>query len=100
MLKVQEATLELNAKGYNQIQEETAWKWASRAAASFGFVIDSELPNETKHVYYSMANSYYSEALEHAAEVSSALVQQVMDAVIPYQNAADNFMTDLLREKE
>lgn len=95
MLKIKDAKEELSTKSYNQIQTETAWRWASRAAAMFEIVLAG--PNENKGYHLSVANSFFSEAVEHAAEVSSALVQEVMDQVNPYQATADAHIEGLLK---
>jgi len=97
MLNLEDARKEIENKSYNQIQQETAWRWASRAAAMFEKTQTGI--SELKALYLSAANSFFSEAVEHAAEVSPKLVQEVMDAVEPYQKAADDHVCELLKGK-
>lgn len=94
MLKVDEAKKELKAKSYISIQEETAWRWASRAAAAFSIAISEDLPY--KHLMYSMGNSYFGEATEHASEVSAELVQEIKNAVNPYEEKSSRHIQDIL----
>jgi hypothetical protein len=94
MLKVQEALLELSQKTFGEIQRETAIKWASRAAAAFERTLDAQ--NACKHNHFSSANAYWSEALEHAAEVGPYFVQQILDAVSPYHDKADQLIQDIM----
>jgi hypothetical protein len=56
MLKVDEASKELESKSYGQIQKETAWKWASRAAASF--VNCKKAKKEEKLVFWTVAEEF------------------------------------------
>jgi hypothetical protein len=89
MLKLKDAKEELSKKCYAEIQEETAWKWASRAAASYENVLTE--PQVGKIGVFLMAEEYYHEAIEHAALVdvgAKRLVAEVQQAVHPYANKA------------
>ena len=87
MLKVDEAKQELSQKNLQQIQTETAWKWASRAAASFDNCLSAE--GTRKLACWSIGEEYYHEALEHAALVEGAdLIGQVKQALEPYHEKA------------
>jgi hypothetical protein len=86
MLKVDEAQAELKVKTYDQIQEETAWKWGSRAAACFQNVVSGQ---SDKLAAWTLAEEYYHEAVEHAAlSTNDALVRQIRDAISPFQEKA------------
>jgi hypothetical protein len=65
-LKVKEAREELGGKSYLEIQKDTAWKWASRGAASYDLSIE-EKDLARKVAIFSVAEEYYHEAVEHAA---------------------------------
>jgi hypothetical protein len=65
MLKVEDAKKELKEKSYDEIQVETAWKWASRAAASFENVISA--PIGKKLSFFMAGQEYLHEAVEHAS---------------------------------
>lgn len=73
MIKLEEAKAELEAKSLKQIHGETAWKWASRAAAAY----------EAKSLD---ATEYESEAREHAAQVSATLVSEIINAINKYKD--------------
>jgi hypothetical protein len=60
--RIRDAELELKTKTRSQIEEETAYKWAARAVASYlAFV---EIGNNDMRFD---AAHYYEEAVEHAA---------------------------------
>ncbi len=90
MLKVEEAKQELSQKNLQQIQTETAWKWASRAAASFEHCIAAE--GTKKLACWSCGEEYFHEALEHAALVEGEdVIGQVKKELMPYhEKAAEN----------
>ena len=88
-LKVKEAEEELDRESYVEIQGETAWKWGSRAAATYEKLIKAK--KEFKLGLWTMAEEYYHEAVEHAALVedeASDLVKDIQKAVRPYQDKA------------
>lgn len=85
MLKVKEAKEELSKKTYRDIQVETAWKWASRAAASYENVLTCA--DDKKFATYLLAEEYYHEAVEHAALVPTLPedeLKKLQSEVIPY----------------
>lgn len=87
MLKVEEAIKELSEKSLNDIQIETAWKWASRAAASYQNSLEAK--GKDRLLYWSIGEEYYHEALEHAALVDgTALISEVKEALSSYQDDA------------
>lgn len=92
MIDLQKAMVELQQKTYAQIQEETAWTWASRACVSYQGSLVAELPQ--KLVLFALGEEYFHEAVEHAAlNVSTPnLLQQVRDAVHPFQENASHAM--------
>lgn len=86
--KVLEAAKELEAKSYNSIQEETAWKWAARAASSYESV-KSAFTADRKVELYLLAQEYEHEAVEHAALVdSNTILEEVRNTLNPYQHDA------------
>ena len=84
--QVREARFELKKKSYREIQEETAWKWAARAAASYENVGTLEGP--VKFETYLLGQEYEHEAIEHAALISDPdvnLVKEVQEALESFQ---------------
>jgi hypothetical protein len=65
-LKIKKAKEELKEKSYLDIQKETAWKWASRSAASYELAIE-EKDIHRKVAIFQVAEEFYHEAIEHAA---------------------------------
>lgn len=65
MLNLASAREELQEKTYVEIQIETAWKWASRAAATYERVL--ELSGSSRLYQLMLAEEYCHEAIEHAA---------------------------------
>jgi len=58
------ATEELRKKSLREINEDTAWLWASRAWAAYNFAKES--PRESQR-WLKDATEYEHEAVEHAA---------------------------------
>lgn len=75
MLDVETAKLELSRKSMADINTETAWKWASRACASFEN--SSSETGTNKVLSFSNGQDYLGEAKEHAAQVGSVLVEKI-----------------------
>lgn len=92
MFNVEKALQELSEKTYRQIQEETAWTWLSRAAASYQNCLEEE-PSR-RLVCWTLGEEYYHEAIEHGAltEGNENLVQELREAVRPYQEKAAAFV--------
>lgn len=87
MLDLDRASEELKQKNYKQIQEETAWTWASRACVSYQNC--ENLEGTEKLVCWTVAEELYHESIEHAAlSGNDGLLQQIRDAVHPYQEKA------------
>jgi len=57
-----EAERELAAKPRSQIEEETAFKWAARAAVAYRLFRETRM-----HQWLRDSADYYHEAIEHAA---------------------------------
>lgn len=85
--KIKEAMEEIAQKTYVQIQTETAWKWAARAAAAYEMLMLPETEKD-KVDWWMEAEEYRHESLEHAAliEDNGNLVQQVQKSLDKYRN--------------
>lgn len=59
---IAEARAELSQKSRSQIEEETAFKWGSRAVAAYGFYRQTHEPRWLRD-----AETYFSEGVEHAS---------------------------------
>lgn len=94
--KVEESAEELEKKSYNTIQEETAWKWASRAASSYESV-KTAYTTDRKVELYLLAQEYEHEAIEHAALVDSTrILEEVRDMLNSYQAKAWGELSSVL----
>lgn len=80
----------LREKSYLEIQADTAWTWAARAAASYEVVEEGANPKLNDEVgplalygWLMVGDEYRHEALEHAAlvEDQGKLLQQVQQAI-------------------
>src|SRR5271165_4795619 len=89
MLKVKEAKEELSKKAYLEIQKETAWKWASRAAASYELAVE-EKSIKRKIAILQVAEEFHHEACEHAAlyEDHGKLLGEIETQLDSYHNKA------------
>src|SRR2546425_2306592 len=74
---ISEAAKELKAKSYEQIEQETAIKWAARAIAASNLGKLKE------------AENYRHEAVEHAAFVNSEFLDSVMSEIDNLSTSAD-----------
>lgn len=98
MFDVKAAQAELNTKRYDDIQRETACKWAGRAAASYQDLIDGR---PEKLTLWTLGQEYMHEALEHAALCGDgSLVKDIKDAILPYVTGALNAMVPKDSAKE
>lgn len=70
-LTVDEARKEVQDKTTEDINKETAYKWASRAIACYEFA-DQSPENDEKNEWALRAEDFRHEALEHAALVGDA----------------------------
>jgi len=87
MIKLEEALKELAEKSLNDIQIETAWKWASRAAASYKNSLNAR--GKDRMLYWALGEEYYHEAVEHAALADSeSFLKEVREALSSYQEEA------------
>lgn len=87
MLNLEDARKELGEKNLAQIQTETAWKWASRAAVSFENCLAAQ--GSKKLACWSIGEEYFHEALEHAALVEGEdVIGQVKKELMPYHERA------------
>jgi hypothetical protein len=98
MLKVKDAKEELAKKSYLEIQKETAWKWASRAAASYELAVE-EKDIHRKVAIYQVAEEYWHESLEHAAlyEDDGKLLKGLQEVLNPYRDKAGDDLKDSLK---
>jgi hypothetical protein len=87
MLDLEKARQELSQKSLDDVQTETAWTWASRAAVSFENCLSAV--GIAKFTYFALGEEYMHEALEHAALVESQdVISQVKQELVPYQERA------------
>lgn len=78
MLDVKQASIELRTKSLLAIQVETAWSWASRAAAAYSYFRTSGITQ-----WRLDAQEYEHEAIEHAA--LAGVLPGVQAALAPYR---------------
>jgi len=100
MFDVKKASEELAEKSYREIQKETAYKWASRAAASYEAVISTR--REDKLAVWSVAEEYYHEAIEHAALVEdkeAGMVAEIQGLVEAYVEKAVAHLKEIFEVK-
>jgi len=96
-LKIDKAKEELKEKSYLEIQKQTAWTWASRAAASYELAI-AEKDLHRKVSIFQVAEEYHHEAIEHAAlyEDGGKLLSKVDKELEVYRDkATDDLQTSL-----
>ena len=99
MLNLEKARKELEEKSYHDIQRETAWSWASRAAVNYEFVL--EAAKDQKVSAWTQAEEYAHEAIEHASLVEKdgpKLLKEIQDAIKPYQEKAIEHIEKLLEQ--
>lgn len=87
---IQDAEDELAHTSYNDIQKQTAYKWAARAAASYKNVLTAT-DKTAKLTTYILSQEYEHEAIEHAALCTlrpEDVVSQIQDLLMEYQLAA------------
>lgn len=83
-LNLQQALTELKTVSFTDIQIETTWKWAGRAAAAYELSLEDNKPN-----WIIVAEDYRHEALEHAALCEDAdFVQHILDTIEKYRAKA------------
>jgi hypothetical protein len=87
MLDVKEAIKELRDKTLEDIQRETAWKWASRACAAFQKASEQKsLKDAVKWLLE--AEEYKHEAIEHAALIDkedNKLLKDIVHEIHEFQ---------------
>jgi len=93
-LKIEEARKELREKDEEQIETETAIKWASRAAVAYEMCLEHD---ERAIELFSWAEDMYHEALEHAGlskdvslveEIKTELEKRREECLNKYQKKA------------
>jgi len=96
-LKIDKAKKELKEKSYLEIQKDTAWTWASRAAVSYELAID-EKDIHRKVSIFQVAEEYHHEAIEHAAlyEDGGKLLSKVDRELESYRDRATEDLQDSL----
>lgn len=100
MIDLKEALEELKTKSYNKIQEETAYKWAARACAAYSLLLDAKAPRKVG--FWTMAEDYFHEAIEHASLTShdpGELVSKIQKEVGDYQGKAADHLDDLFGQE-
>lgn len=81
---IKEAATELSGKSITEIQEETAYKWGSRACAAYEAFL------ETKDMEWLFdGHEYYHEAIEHAALTGDEVLSNVKAKCEPLKKKAD-----------
>ena len=75
---LEEAQREIGKKSRAEIEAETAWKWAARAAAAYVYYETGRTVRSNEH-WLADATDYYHEAIEHAAlaDHSGTLLREV-----------------------
>lgn len=93
MLDLEKALAELKSTNYQQIQEQTAWTWASRACVCYNSCADQQ-DNRVRLACWAVGEEYYHEAVEHAALYDGEidLVKAIRQAVAPHQEQASRVM--------
>lgn len=88
MLEVEKAREEILSKTNDQINEETAWTWASRAAAAFVLSKTSETERQREEFRLRGVDLLH-EALEHAALVGddASFLQTIIDSIRQVQSS-------------
>lgn len=89
MLDLDSVREEVNQKrALDNIHRATAWKWASRAAATYEAVLTEDPKNFSKRMI--IGAEFNGEALEHAAQTQwpHILVKEIYEAIDPYLQAA------------
>lgn len=87
-IDIQTANNELQVKTYEEIQAETAWKWASRSVAAFLRSSGAKGIDE-KIRWLAFGIEYEGEAVEHAAfSVDGAAISQVRKTIKSYKTKA------------
>jgi hypothetical protein len=80
--QVDAAKKELLEKDLNKIQEETAYKWAARYAAAIELMQNEESDAIARLSWRDDAIEYYSEAVEHAAQVKDEMFYSTIRMLI------------------
>jgi len=83
MLDLDKARKELAEKSYLDIESQTAITWASRAAIMFQAVVTATERDDAMQKFM-RADTYFSEAKEHAAQVGSIFLEKIEIEVGPY----------------
>jgi hypothetical protein len=82
-MTLNEARAELAVKPLRAIQAETAWVWATRAAAAYQFAGETSGPASVKWLLD--AEDLRHEALEHAALVDDHVLPAVQKFLGPFR---------------
>lgn len=78
MFKIEDALVEIQQKSLNDIQKETAYKWASRACAAY--ILNDKF----------RAHEFAHEAIEHAALHSDEVLADIRKTLKDYDEGALN----------
>lgn len=97
MIDVEKARRELKDRSYEEIQEDTAYTWGSRALAEAQNVITSTTIKE-KLRSWTLALEYYTEAVEHAASGRDGFLDKIKDELNSDMDAAVTELENFFEE--
>jgi hypothetical protein len=99
MLDLEKARKELGEKNLDDIQSETAWTWASRAAVSFENCLTSV--GIKKITCFAVGLEYYHESLEHSSLYEGGdLLSEIKKQLEPYQERAAKDIDEMLAKEK
>ena len=86
MWDIEKAFLEVQKRTNSDIDKETAYKWASRAAACLIYIKKTKPEGKEKVKWFLRSQEFYHEALEHAALTPDpgALIKEINDKLKEY----------------
>lgn len=89
MLNIEAAKEELSEKSFVDIQIDTAWKWASRAAVAYEASVEAQDRAE-KLGWYLQGVEYGHEAIEHSAlvEDKGKILAEIQSSLEDYSSKA------------
>jgi hypothetical protein len=96
MLNLSKAEKELKEKSYEEIQEETAKTWGSRAAVEAQNVLKEDSAKIAKLASWSLALEYYTEAIEHSASGREGFCKKLKKVLDPFMDKAFDELERLL----
>jgi hypothetical protein len=97
-LKIEDSLKELEEKSISDIQKETAWKWAGRAAAAY-----EKLAETGDWKWENDAEEYRHEAVEHAAligDVHPDVLEEIHRSLKKYRNVSVKDAKEINKKEE